>query len=1072
MPHAQAEVRERTLILARPGSAGAHIPLDTPAWYAWLTNEQVRSFRYCHPLGILTVRKERRARGGWYWSAYRRVDGHLRKQYLGRSSELTAARLEAAVLTLQRVNNGHQRPGHAPGNDPTRTLIATKFMVPLPDVALVIRPRLLSRLAGQRGGRVTTVVAPAGSGKTTLLASWLLNTASRTQNAERPGQDDPTLRSTLYALRSGWLSLDPADNDPLRFWRYVLAALEPALPALASEQIALSHAASDAVGDVAVNAIIQAISARPERQFILVLDDYHVIACEQIHRGIARLLRLLPFQLHLVISSRTEPPLPLPRLRVRGLLLELRAADLAFTVDEATALLREIAPESPALDVAELTGRTEGWAAGLRLALLSLHGERRWSRQAPERLFAYLMDEVFHQQPASIQRFLLLTALPERLCAPLCAQLLYDAAAAADMGSALAVAHELLTTLERQGLFLTALDPERRWFRYHHLFREFLRHAVEASEPELVPRLQRSAGRWFAGQDLIGEALPLLLAGSDVETAADLVESRVEIALWEWYDQAAVRDWLHLLPSEVIRARWRLACADLLVRRAASPSQLAAEFEPRIAALLADLPPGPLIEAWQREDPPPPPGTPADGEIRRRLGLVAFAQLLLDRLARGSGWNTGWLRRAEQWLRPEDGILYLLLLDALRARALAHHDFAAVERYAGAMSRLPGGRYLVLRTAVTLVGASVYYRRGQMNAAHQQFTRCRHLLQQHQLQHGILGARAFALMGRLAYERNELGQALADLEASRRARWQWWEPETHLPAALYLALTIAASGQEQSLAGPLDQVECWQGNVPAEHDRGVRAVLELCRLRLALVRAGADTRAIAREWLAGQSPDRLRQSYAATLPVLQELADLALARALIHAGRAAEARLMLAQVSEEAQAQGRLRAFWETRVLLALAMLADGDEATAVTTLAAVLPAIVHAQLPRLLLDEGAPAAALLAQIIEGEWLPQVARDRAIAWLAAFPAEQRPDRPPCAAVGPAPDGGAPLEPLSQRERQILQLLADGADTRTIAATLFIADSTVKWHIRNLCGKLQVRTRLQALARARHQGLIQ
>jgi len=1071
MPHAQAEVRERTLILARPGSAEAHIPLDTPAWFVWLADEQVRSFRYCHPLGVLTVRKERRARGAWYWSAYRRVDGHLRKQYLGRSSELTAARLEAAALALRQMGNLQQRHGQEPGNGQACTLIPTKLMVPLPGGALVMRPRLLSRLAAQGGGRVTTLVAPAGSGKTTLLASWLLSTEHSTQNVERPGQDDATLRSPLPALHCGWLSLDPADNDPLRFWRYVLAALKHALPALEDEQIALSHTAPDAVGDRAVDAILQATSARAERQFTLVLDDYHVIASEQIHGGMARLLGLLPLQLHLVIASRTEPPLPLPRLRVRGLLLDLRAADLAFTVDEAAALLRETAPASPALDVAELTERTEGWAAGLRLASLSPQGDRVWSRQAPERLFAYLMDEVFHQQPAPIQRFLLLTALPERLCAPLCARLLQDAAEVADAGSAEAAAHELLTALERQGLFLSALDAERRWFRYHHLFREFLRRALEATEPELVPHLHRTAGRWFAEHDLVGEALPLLLAAGDVETAADLVEARVDIALWEWYDQGAVRDWLHLLPSEVIRARWRLACADLLVRRAGSPSQLAAEFEPRIAALLADLPPGPLREAWQREDPPPLPETPADGEIRRRLGLVAFARVLLDRLARGSGWNTGWLRRAEQWLRPEDGMLYVLLLDTLRARALAHHDFPAVECYAGAMSRLPGGRYLVLRTAVALVGASVHYRRGEMSAAHQQFTRCRNLLQQHQLQHGILGARAFALMGRLAYERNELDQALADLEASRRARWQWWEPETHLPAALYLALTMAASGQSQSLAGPLDQVEYQQGNVPAEHERGVRAVLELCRLRVALARADADTTAIARDWLADRPIAELRQPYAATLPVLQELADLVLARALTRAGRAAEARLVLSRLAEEAQAQGRLRAFWETRVLLALAMLADGDDSTAVATLAAVLPAIVQAQLPRLLLDEGAPAAILLAQIIAGETLPQTARDRASAWLAGFPATQRPD-PPSYAVPTAPVGGAQPELLSERERQILQLLANGADTRVIAATLFVAESTVKWHIRNLCARLQVRTRLQALARARQQGLIQ
>lgn len=1063
MPHAQAEVRERTLILGLPGNVEAHVPLDTPAWFAWLADEHVRSFRYCHPLGILTVRKERRARGAWYWSAYRRVDGRLRKQYLGRSSELTAARLEDAALALQRANNGHQRHGHEPGNDQVRTLIPTKLMAPLPGVALVMRPRLLSRLAGQRGGRVTTIVAPAGSGKTTLLASWLLK-------VKQPGQDGPDSRSPLSARPFGWLSLDPADNEPLRFWRYVLAALEPALPALANGQMALAHAAPDAVGDLAVDAILQAISAQAEVQFTLVLDDYHVVACEQIHGGMARLLGLLPLQFHLVISSRTEPPLPLPRLRVRGLLLDLRAADLAFTVDEATALLREIAPASSALDVAELTERTEGWATGLRLAPLSLQGNCGWSKQAPERLFAYLMNEVFHQQPAPIQRFLLVTALTERLCAPLCARLLQDATEVADMGSAQAAAHEFLTTLERQGLFLSALDPERRWFRYHYLFREFLRHTVETTEPELVPRLHRSAGRWFAEQDLIGEALPLLLAAGDVEAAADLVEARVEVALWEWYDQGAVRDWLHLLPSDVIRARWRLAYADLLTYLSGSPSAMAVEVGPRIDALLARVPAGAIRDAWLNGDAPPPEAVQTEG--RRILAHLAFARLIADRVA-GGEHGVSLVRLARRWLQPDDGPIYAALLVAFAMDALAHHDLDAAERYARAIAVAPGGRYLVQRTALLVTTTTIHYLRGATAVARHNMQQCLQLMERHQLRHGTLGARAYALLGRDAYDRDEIDSAIMLLEAGQTARWQWWEAETAIPMTLLLAMAYSLRELPARSEAILQQTAQLVRDQLARraHPPGLLTVLDLCRLRVALIRAGADTTAIARDWLAGRPATELRQSYAATLPVLRELADLALARALIHAGRAAEGRKLLAPLAEEAQAQGRLRALWETQVLLALARLADGDEATAVATLAAVLPAIVHAQLPRLLLDEGAPAAALLARSIEGEALPQAARDRAMAWLAAFPAVQRPDPRPHAAA-PAPAGAAQFHLLSERERQILQMLADGADTRAIAATLLVAQSTVKWHIRNLCAKLQVRTRLQALARARHQGLVQ
>lgn len=1038
-------------VLTIPGDKGSarQISLETPEWFSWLADETNRAFRYRAARGVLTIRKERRARGMWYWSAYRRIAGRLRKHYLGRSGDLTIARLEAAALALG--DSVAPTGVETPPLGLTPMLLQTKLAPPLIDARTVPRPRLLERLHNATG-RLTLVQAPAGSGKTTLLAAWLAEQA-RTGETSLPQQSS-----------SAWVTLDATDDEPGRFWRYVLAALTPALPALTTALPILYGANDDMIGALAVATLTYHLE-RQQRNVILVLDDYHTLQHPAIHAAMTRLLDHLPRLLHLVIAGRHEPPLPLARLRVRGLLHDIRATDLAFRIDEAGALLaRALDAPLNEEELALVTRETEGWAAGLRLEALvrrdgARHGAVPAARLTGEHqyLFDYLMDEVFAQQLAPLQQFLLATAYAERICAPLCVALLR--AFARHTGStdemSIEAAHALLLQIERQGLFLTALDPERSWFRYHHLFAGFLRQALQRRDQALASVLQRAAGEWFAAQSLVGEAVAAFVAGGAHEQAADLVEAHVERTLWELFDPPTIRAWLAMLPQEAIRRRWRLLIAEILTSQTSEPVRMKAETEVRIAALLDLVPPGPLRDAWMRGA-PPPDDHPADDETLAFLGQLAFIQLNLDRLINGGQQYAILAPFTEQWLSRQRSIFVLVLMGTTAITTFFQGDIATAEQeYQRMYERaLAIGNHAT--TSAAMAGlALTQAAAGQSAAARLAYEQVLHNARQHGQEQSTGAAMAHAHLGWIHYFRNDLPAARCHLLRSVSIPWQWWELETYLPTTLALSLTYAADGAAEQAFESLDRLA--QLAQLGQHN-DIATMVAACRVRVCIRLGDHDA---AQLWLADQTVAAIRARYASAFLILRELADLALARALIVAGRAAEAHGLLAELEALAATQGRTRSLCEIRLLLALAAEALGNRRAALQTLSQVLPALMAAQLVRLAVDEGAPAAALVSAVGERRL---VSSHMVRQILAAFPAHERPRS------GRTPiiegDSGLLVEQLSDREQEVLRLLAEGATTRDIAAQLVVAESTVKWHVRNICGKLQVRTRLQAVARAR------
>ena len=405
-------------------------------------------------------------------------------------------------------------------------LLETKLYIPGRHPGLLSRPRLVERLNQGAQRKLTLVSAPAGSGKSTLVAEWVA--ASRRAAA--------------------WISLDPGDNNPALFWTYVVTALRTARPDVGESALSWLSSARPPATEWILTSLINEITAN-DQHVALILDDYHVIDAEPIHRAVAFLLEHLPPRMHLVIATRSDPPLPLARLRGRGELTELRASDLRFTPEEAAAFLNEaMGLGLSAADVAVLEARTEGWIVGLQLAALSMQGREdlpgfiRAFSGDDRYIVDYLVDEVLHRQPDRVRTFLLQTAVLDRLSAPLC-----DALTGRDDGRG------MLQALERDNLFVVPLDDKRHWFRYHHLFADVLRARALAEQPRQVPVLHQQASAWFERHGLPSDAVRHALAAEDFGRAADLLERTGRAMLTTTQD--AFLDWLKALPYEVIRAR-------------------------------------------------------------------------------------------------------------------------------------------------------------------------------------------------------------------------------------------------------------------------------------------------------------------------------------------------------------------------------------------------------------------------------------------------------------------------------------------------------------------------------------
>lgn len=931
-------------------------------------------------------------------------------------------------------------------------LLRTKLDVPPPRAHTLARERLLALVPDAPETRLVLVCAPAGFGKTTFLASWCHALARQ-------------------GAAVAWVALDKGDNEPARFWAYLYAAIGCAIKSADAPNGASWRTAPDAAeGALALTPLINTLAAL-DRDLVLVLDDYQAISAPAIHTEVAFLLDHLPTRVRIAIGSRADPPLPLARLRAREQLAELRAAQLRFTPAEVQAFFQRVSQlPLTAGEACAIGAYAEGWPAGVQLIALALQSDR--SAQSAESvaggqpaldhalaqleasqpyLFAYLADDVFERQPPHLKAFLLQTAILDEICAPLCDAVLGvgswelgvresqpTSSQPLSSNSQDSYSHLILEALEHANLFIMPLDHQRRWYRYHQLFRAFLRARLAAEPPETLAELHRRAGTWFERQQLLPSAVEHTLAAGDLAHAAELIERGASAAI-ERGEYAALQRWLDRIPGSILAARPGLCLS------AAWAALLAGQVE-RIEPPLMHA-----ERAWQ-----------ASGD-QCMLGEVA---LLHAQLA--------WLRHdAEATIAAAQLALSALAEDAGSARASSLLALGAGQLLAGDLAAAD----TTLRAAYTQCQAhsqlalpGVLYSQGQL-------AQQRGLLSEAARKYSdaiqAMGERAgwerwaAAIgLGQLARERDELDQALETIQAALTAAEQAgvavYLPHGYVALARSLAAQQSFAAADAALERAADVARRLGSPAQISQARAYRA-------RLALARGD---QAAAEHWRAEAEP-----KLAAPSCHRHEVEALTLARVLIAQGCAASSQAhdtvqsLLEQLHQAAEAQGRVGSQIECLALAALAAAAERRRDRALNQLRQALVLAAPAGYARLFLDEGPPMAALLRADLPLLSADSALRGYAQRLLASFPRQGEPAAHSTATYSiPRAPHAALVETLSDRELEVLQLIAGGASNQAIAARLMISLGTVKSHINHILGKLAAGNRTEAVARAREVGL--
>ena len=1021
---------------------------DGQAWLDWLASIPSFTFRGQH--GQLTLRQETRS-GGTYWYAYRRVGQKMTKRYLGRTTELTPARLEqvAAQFAADALSPGQGplTPGVAraePASEhvltsPIASLrggisarsavsplpeslhdvrIATKLHQPRLRTQLVRRTHLIQQLQQGMEASLTLISAPPGFGKTTLLAQWQASTR----------------------IPVAWFSLEPEDNDPTRFLAYLIAALQTLdaqVGTTALELLGQQPAPPEAVLAVLINDLM----SREAEDFALVLDDYHFITADPIQRGMTYLVEHLPPQMHLLLATRADPPFPLGRLRARGQLCEVRTADLRFDAAEVKTFLQIMTGlDLEASVIATLERYTEGWIAGLQLAGLSLKGRADVSTflaafsGSHRYVLDYLSDEVLARQDASVQQFLLHTCLLDRLSGPLC-----DAVTEQEGSQA------MLEALEKANLFVVALDEERSWYRYHHLFAEVLRRHLQQAEPTLVPFLHRRASAWYEQHGLSAEAVRHALAVPDFELAACLVEP-IALPMAFQGQISTVIEWLRALPQALVCSRPFLCVvyAKLLIHinQLETAEELLQQTERYVPS--AELPAerARVIQG---------------GILTMRTASASFSGDLphMISLARQA---LDLLPDAEGRFRP------VALAFAIRTYQVSGEVALATEREFAAAVALIRTAGNLLATVMSIASlARLYVLQGRLRQAATTYAQVVQEVPRPEVLHVMFSCYFYYFgLGDLLREWNDLEAAAQHLEQGMALVNEALPLDPWVAFLGYTALARLQQARGNTTAA-LTTLDALLRLAERRHfaaqlmsqEAAVRAQLELVQGNLAAALHWAET--------SGLSTEDDNLSY------LREGAYLALARVRIAQGREdgaapflQEALGLLDRLLKEAETKARLGSVLGILVLRALALEAQGNRTSALSTLERALRLAAPESYIRLFVDEGPPMLALLRPAHARSSVPGY-----VATLLRAFGEQNISDVPLSSTRP----NTLMEPLTEREREVLRLLLVGASNREIARGLVLSVNTVKRHVYNLCGKLGVRSRMQAIIRARALNLL-
>jgi LuxR family maltose regulon positive regulatory protein len=888
-------------------------------------------------------------------------------------------------------------------------LINTKLYIPRRRPELVPRPRLIKSLNEGIDRKLTLISAPAGFGKTTLLSEWVAE----------------------YGRPVAWVSLDENDDDLVRFLYYVFSALQTIEIDIEQSIISTLHLPQKPPVETVLAALVNAIAATPD-DFVLVLDDYHVIKNQQIHDALTFLLEHAPPQMHFVIVTRADPPLPVANLRGRGQVNELRATDLRFTYEEAADFLNQvIGLKLSTGDIHTLSVRTEGWIAGLQMAAVSMRGRNDASgfiqafAGSNRYIMDYLIEEVIQRQSSNLQTFLLQTSLLDSLTGPLC-----------NAVTGREDSQQVLEEIERSNLFISALDEQRQWYRYHQLFAELLRQRLQISYPDMIDTLHDRASRWYEQNTLVSEAIDHALSAQDYERALDLIEKTAESVLMRG-EYHTFQRWIDALPDNIVQSRSPLCVyhamtllltgrpRDIIESRLQDAMQ--SDTDGRSSCEIDVL--RSIISALQ-------------GEIQQSIEMSHQVLELLPE-------KSLFLR---SWASVSLGIVYFLTGNIVAARQaftqalkisrksdnfmvmiMASYRLAQLDIIQGklysAMERLTEAQEIATDvwekppyvTGILLIGkADIYYQWDDLESAQKCSTEGIRLIEKWNEIGGIYG---YITQARIKRVRGEMEGAREDFKIARR-----------------LAEKFDIS-QIDDIYVDVFQVRFWieEGNL--------RKALDWVKGR------GLNDNMVRDKCTEERSGDSV-------LGYVKEIEYITLARVRLAQGYPEEALRILVQLQKEAERMERGASLIEILILEALAYQAKSDIDTAMKILERVLFLAQPEDFIRVFIDEGKPMAQLLYEAASRGIVP----DYTGKLLATFP-----DSGLVTGDRRQPEGL--VEPLSEREVQIIRLIAEGLPNKDIAERLFISLRTVKWHTGNIYGKLVVKNRTQMVARARALGIL-
>ena len=892
-------------------------------------------------------------------------------------------------------------------------LVATKLRVPAPRSGLIGRARLIERLERGAGSRLVLVSAPAGFGKTSLLTQWLEAVAD-------------------HGHVVAWLALDESDNRPGSLWPHLVAAIGAAVPGFGAGVLPLLESGGSPTEGMLAS-LVNELDALSDELW-LVLDDYHLIDDQGIHAGVSYLLEHLPAQAHLLITTRADPPLPLARLRARGDLVEIRAADLRFTPEEASTYLNdvmglELRPE----DIVVLEARTEGWIAALQLAALSMQGRDDVAgfiagfTGNDRYIVDYLVEEVLARQPEPVRSFLLRTSILEQLSGQLC-----DAVTADGAGKT------ILEKLDRSNLFVVPLDDRRQWYRYHRLFADVLRAYLEEEHSDQIPDLHHRASEWYEQHGERAEAIRHALASGDVERTAALVESALP-QLRQTRQELQLRAWVEPLPDEVVRRRPVLSVG---FAGALLASGELAGVEDR------------LDDAERRMHASQRSAAADAGELRRVPGHIAMFRAGLAQVRGDVPATVEHAQRALELALDDDHVVRAGAAGFLGIAFWTGGELGAAHRaWSECVARLERAGHVSDALGATLALGDICMVQGHLSDALGAYEHALALVpeQSRALVRGT--ADMYAAMSEVFRERN-------DLQGARRLLLESQELGEHAAMPQHPYRWRVAMARLRQAEG--------------DHAEALTLLEEAERLYVSDFFPDVRPRAalLARVWIAKGHPREARGwareaglSPGDELSYLREFEHITLARLLLAAAQAgddekqsrAEALGLLGRLHDAAETGARTGSLIEILILEAIAAAGGGDSASALAALEQALTAAEPEGYVRLFVDEGQAMTVLLRDASRRGMTPGYVSE---LLAGREPPTARPDKTQRL-----------LEPLSDRELEVLRLLASELSGPDIASHLYVSVNTLRTHTKHIFSKLDVNTRRAAVRRATELGLL-